>query len=226
MKIIFGVGALAFSMLAFVAPATAADGWYINLSGGATSTSDSDVSVPVIAPIVLSTTQKTGPVVLGAIGKKLSSGISLEGELSYRKNNFDTIKATGTTTVSGVTVTGTGVKVPLSGDVTSLGFMANVAYDFMKDGKIHPYVMAGLGASKIDYNATVSGVSLVNDSDLVLAYQVGAGVNYDVTDKVALGLSYRLFGTSDPSFVGSDGTTKLEAEYLNHSVLAGLTYKF
>ncbi len=212
---------------ASVTPAAAAEDWYVNFSAGGTSTQDSDVNVPLIAPIVLETTQDRGPIVLGAIGKRFPSGLRVEGELSYRKNDFEDIKATGTTTVSGVTITGTNVPVALTGDVTSFGFMANVAYDFMKDDKFHPYVLAGVGGTKISVNdATVGGLLLADDDDFVLAYQIGVGVNYDFTDNMALGISYRFFGASDADLTASDGTTNFDIEYLNHSIMAGLTYKF
>ena len=177
--------------------------------------------------IVLETTQDFGPVVLGAIGKRFSSGWRVEGEISYRNNDFNDIKATGTTTVSGVTITGTNVPVALTGDFTSVGFMANLAYDFMKDGKFHPYVLGGLGGAIISVDdARVAGILLADDDDFVFAGQIGVGVDYDFSDKVALGISYRFFGTSDADLTGSDGTTNFDIEYFNHSVLAGLTYKF
>ena len=212
---------------ASVSPATAAEDWYVNLSAGGTSTQDSDVDVPLISPLVLETTQDLGPVILGAVGKRFPSGLRVEGELSYRKNDFDTIAASGTTTVSGVTITGTNVPVALGGDFSSVGFMANLAYDFMKDGKYHPYVLVGLGGSIISVSdATVGGLLLADDDDFVFTGQIGVGVDYDVTNNMALGISYRFFATSDAELTGSDGTTNFDIEYFNHSVLAGLTYKF
>ena len=112
---------------------------------------------------------------MGAVGKKLSSGFRFEGELSYRTNDFNDITASGTTTVSGVTLTGTNVAVTLDGDVSSFSFMANTAYDFMKDSKYHPYTMSGVGGALVSFNsASVSGVTLVDDEDFVFAYQVSA----------------------------------------------------
>lgn len=213
---------------AFATPATAADGWYVNLSAGGTSTDDSEINIPLVAPLVLESTQDRGPVVLGAIGKWFSSRLRVEGELSYRKNAFNDIKATGTTTVSGVTITGTNVPVALAGDFSSVGFMANLAYDLMNEGKFHPYVLAGLGGVIVSVNdAEVGGLALADDDDFVFAGQIGVGVNYDYSDKVAFGISYRFLGTSDDAaLTGSDGTTNFDIEYSNHSVLAGLTYKF
>jgi OOP family OmpA-OmpF porin len=217
----FALGFVAAIALAMTASqAQAKDGWYGHLSAGVGSTTDTDVDVPSLAPINLETTQGQGPVVLGALGQKYPSGFRIEGEISYRNNGFDDFKASGSATFSGVTYTGTNVPVPISGDISSLGFMTNVAYDFMKGKKIHPYVLAGIGAAKI----SVDSADLADDNDFVFAYQVGAGIKYDVSKKVALGISYRLFGTSDPEF--TDGETDFSMEYLNHSVLFGLTYSF
>lgn len=161
------------------------------------------------------------------MGRRFASGLSLEAEISYRKNDYDDIKATGTTTVSGVTITGTNVPVALNGDVTSLGAMANIAFDFNKDGQFHPFVLGGLGGARVSINdASVSGVLLADDSDFVLAFQAGAGISYDLNDSTSVSLSYRYFRTSNPDFTGSDGSTTFDMEYQSHSALAGLTFKF
>jgi opacity protein-like surface antigen len=222
-KYTFGVLFIALAMTAPIAQAN--DGWYVNLSGGGSFTAASEVDVPAIAPIVGETTQELGPVLLGAIGKEFPSGFRIEGEVSYRDNEFDDIKATGTATISGVTLTGNNVPIELGGEFSSLGFMANIAYDFMKGEKLHPFVLAGIGFAQISVDdAIASSNFLADDNDLVFAYQVGAGIKYDVFEKVDLGISYRLFSTSDPEFTGSDGTTDFSMEYLNHTMLVGLTF--
>lgn len=215
--------AIALVMLAPVVQAK--DGQYFNLSGGLSLTDDSNVDIPSFAPVIFGTTQGYGPVVLGSVGKKFPLGFRIEGEVSYRQNEFDDIKATGTATVSGVTFTGTNVPTALGGNFNSLGFMANVAYDFMKGKNLHPFVLAGIGVAQISVDdAVVGNDPLADDDDLVLAYQVGGGIKYDLSEKIALGISYRLFTTTDPEFIASDRTTAFSMEYLNHSMLLGLTY--
>ena len=105
--------------------------------------------------------------------------------------------------------------------------MGNLAYDFKKGSKFRPYVIGGLGVARVTVNdVTALSTLLVDDDDFVFALQVGAGINYEVSDKFSVGLSYRFFGTSEPDFTGADNTTKLSMENLNHSILAGLTINF
>jgi OmpA-OmpF porin, OOP family len=226
MKILTAIGFLFLSSIVWALPVAAQDNMYFKLSGGVNWMADADYDVPVISPIVLTSTQAMGPVVIGAIGKSFASGLKLEGELSYRSNDYDDIKATGTTTVSGVTLTGTNVPVALTGDVTSISFMGNVVFDFAKDEKFHPFLLAGVGGAQISINDAASGgTAFADDDDFVVAYQLGAGLNYDVSDEMMIGISYRFFGTPNPEFTGSDGSTTFDMEYQSHSILLGITFK-
>jgi OmpA-OmpF porin, OOP family len=226
MKTVTAIGFFILSLMVWATPSTAEDNTYFKLSGGVNWMADADYDVPAISPIVLTSTQSMGPVVIGAIGKSFDSGLKLEGELSYRSNDFDDIKATGTTTVSGVTLTGTNVPVALKGDVTSIGLMGNVVFDFAKDEKFHPFILAGVGGAQVSINdASSGGSALVDDDDFVVAYQFGAGLNYDISDEMMIGISYRYFGTTNPEFTGSDGSTTFDMENQSHSVLLGITFK-
>jgi opacity protein-like surface antigen len=62
-----------------------------------------------------------------------------------------------------------------------------------------------------------------DDSDLVFAYQAGAGVAYEISPTLDLGLSYRFSGSADPTF--DDGVDKFDYESQAHNFLIGLTYR-
>ena len=208
--------------------AQAKNGWYVNLSAGTSFTQDSTADdISGLSGIELDLTSSIGPVAIVAIGRKFNSGWRLEGEYSYRSNDFDEISASGTSTVSGVTITGTGVPVSLDGNLTSHGMMLNAAYDFMKNQKWQPYFLGGVGGALVGIDdSSVGGVALADDDDFVFAYQAGVGVNYHLNNSVSFGLGYRFFGTMNPSFTASDNSTTFDAEYINHSVLVGLTFSF
>lgn len=140
------------SMVAYTPTVALADGWYANLSGGVNFNQDADVDIPVIAPIGVETSQEHGPVVLGALGKKFSSGLRVEGEISYRKNDFNDITISVPATVVGVALSAT---TGLSGDISTLGFMVNLAYDFKKGSKFRPYVIGGLGGARVTVNDVI-----------------------------------------------------------------------
>ena len=62
-----------------------------------------------------------------------------------------------------------------------------------------------------------------DDSDLVFAYQAGAGVAYEISPTLDLGLSYRFSTSADPTF--DDGVDKIDHESQAHNFLIGLTYR-
>jgi outer membrane autotransporter protein len=109
--------------------------------------------------------------------------------------------------------------------------MINVAYDLPKVLELRPYVMAGAGYSSrrisIDPAPTSWGTDGFGTERQGFAWQVGAGVNYDVTDTMSLGLGYRYFeGVAinrevgywhDSAFMVADGD--------NHALIAEMTFK-
>lgn len=97
--------------------------------------------------------------------------------------------------------------------------MANVLYDFMPNGQWHPFVGAGIGWAWLDGDFSGAGSQ---NSDNSFAYQGILGLGYDVSKDVALKAQYRYFATADAD-VGFAGDT---ADYRNHAILVGFTYKF
>ncbi len=151
-------------------------------------------------------------------------GLRVEGEFSYRENDLDSVRI-DTLTVAGVVFTGLGT-FDFEGDTTSYGFMVNGWYDFDTGSDWVPFVGLGLGVAKVKLDITsVAGVAVTYDeSDTVLAYQVGAGLGYRVTPMMTVNLSYRYFATKDPEF--DDGVDKIETEYASHNIMVGLIARF
>ena len=165
----------------------------------------------------------TGYGVSGALGHAWGP-FRLEGEISYRKNDLDQIDVTSLT-VAGVIFTALG-SADLGGDVSSLGFMANGYYDYDTGGPWVPFVGAGIGGARlnVDVTSVAGAVTIYDESDTVFAYQAGTGIGYKFTPTIMATLSYRFFGTSDPTF--DDGVDKIEAEYRSHNIWAGLIVRF
>ena len=89
-----------------------------------------------------------------------------------------------------------------------------------------PYLGAGIGAARITADdLEVSGQPLADDDKVVVAYQLGIGVDFPLTQSLILDLGYRFFGTARPEFTAADGS-KFKTRYLSHSALLGLRFGF
>jgi len=70
--------------------------------------------------------------------------------------------------------------------------MANVYYDFHNWNGWTPYVTTGIGIGWFDYTD-----SYVTGSDHSFIWKLGAGVDYDLTENVQLGLRYTYMDATD-----------------------------
>ena len=125
-------------------------------------------------------------------------------------------------------VTGT---QPVDGAFSMIAFMANVDYDFDTGSRWVPYVGGGLGVATISLDTeSSSGTSLVDDSDTVFAYQVGAGIGYEFPleegHSITVSLDYRYFGTQTPTFTGDVTGAEFDATINGHDVGIGIIYGF
>ena len=160
-----------------------------------------------------------GWMVNGGLGIDLKNNFRIEGEVLYASNSAKAI----TGTLGGAAVN----SGRATGDVSMLGFMANVAYDFVTAYPITPYIFGGAGLAVVSANniSTPGGGTAIDSSDTVFALQAGAGVSTDLTDRVTLDLSYRYFETQEPEFSDSNGIP-VNYEYATHMMLMGVRYKF
>lgn len=198
--------------------ATAADGPYVAVSGGANFLNDSDASEPGATGTFKF---DTGFAFSGAVG--IAQGPwRAELEIIYQENDFDS--ATVTATIFGTTITASG---KLEGDTSSLAFMANGYYDIDTGSPVKPYLGLGVGIARVEINdLRIAGSSLtpVNVDDTVFAFQAIVGASYEINPNLDLTLNYRYFRTVNPEFDSGGVTT--EAEYQNHSLMAGVRYRF
>ena len=216
------MGALLGLLMVLVATSAWADsGFYVGVKGGIDFWSGTETELIEVIdesdPTNTKTTKGTldsdmGPAVMGSVGYALGNGVRLEGEISWRRNAFDKFSGDD------------GSSRDIEGDLQNLAFMLNGAYDFHFDSPITPFVMGGLGVAIVESEITKVGESPTSHSDAndtVFAYQVGAGLSYQVTPKVAFDVSYRFFGTQDLVFDGGGEMTNT-----HHNVLVGLSYSF
>ncbi len=154
--------------------------------------------------------------------------VRIEGELSWLRLGVDSLDFDGTDDSDEDTVDEWG------GRASILGLMANGYYDIDTGTKWVPYIGGGLGAARSNLKLSFTSRDLATetmetgsdkDADWVLAYQIGAGVAYPVSDSVMVQLGYRFFGTSKAKFKWEDDfitKTKLQS----HKIEIGVRYRF
>jgi opacity protein-like surface antigen len=203
---------MVFLLLTALAVPTFAAGPYVGIEGGVVFLSDSTLSGPGGS---LDLEYKTG-FGAGLVGGFDFGTYRLEGEFAYRTNDHDQVSAFG-------------LSAPADGDTSSIALMVNGYYDFrMVSPTIVPYVGVGIGGAQVSAKLGDPGFpSIIDDDDMVFAYQFMAGVGFAVNKQVTIDLGYKYFATADPSFeVIGTGGAKLDSEYKSHNVFAGLRYSF
>jgi opacity protein-like surface antigen len=109
-----------------------------------------------------------------------------------------------------------------SGEVALNNFLVNVILRY-PEGKIHPYVGGGIGASSMYIQNTESiGGVVVNVADEAatgFAWQFLAGVNVDLAPNLSADLTYRYFGTNP-------GFSLIDVDYRTQAVTFGINFHF
>jgi opacity protein-like surface antigen len=161
-------------------------------------------------------------------GFRPRQNVRLEGEVGYRSSKIDDVKVLYINTV------GMGIEGG-KGDITGLSFMANGWYDLYNGQSWSPYFGGGIGAAQVSLNdflivtypivpnPPMTERVLVDDKAWQFAYQVGAGLGYELKESIVIDLSYRYFATLDPKFTDAGGN-ELEANYSHHNVQIAITY--
>jgi opacity protein-like surface antigen len=118
----------------------------------------------------------------------------------------------------------------LSADIKVQTMMLNAYYDFRNSTKFIPYVGAGLGLAFIGIDGEITdvntGLSLEDsDSQTSMAWQVGAGVAYPITENLLADLGYRYvnFGEAE---LNADFNTDFDTDLSGHEFVLGLRYNF
>jgi len=159
----------------------------------------------------------TGLAVDLALGYRVGP-MRMEGEIGYQKSEVDDVTAGGISLKS--------LGLPFSADMKATSFMLNGYYDFHNSSALTPYITAGLGMAKVKVSANAPDLGIAySDSDIVFAYQFGAGLEYAVNKNVSLDARYRYFAISDPSFP-HPSLGDIDTEFASHNLMLGARIKF
>ena len=149
--------------------------WYAALEGGAEIGGGEVASVILAAPLCgglgigpcgPDTSLDTGWAAIGTIGVRVAPNVRLEGEVGYRSQ-----------TLGGLN------------DLTQTTLMANALYDIPLSEELTLSLGGGLGYDWVDTGSGNRGPFAGDDS--AFAYQLIAGLAYELSDNVELMLSYR-----------------------------------
>jgi opacity protein-like surface antigen len=224
MRISFFVKVAAISVItsgsAFAADPTleapAPQRFYLAIAAGGSFLPDQDW---VYLDQTHSNSYEIGPAVQGAFGVYLPANFRAEVEASYRQNEQ-----------SEEHLASSGGLFHTHGNISATSVMANLLYDHSL-GRFGIYGGLGIGWTRINVNTAWDDGNFVfaHGTDDRFAYQVKAGLTYDLTESVKVVTEYAFLGTTGDTmnvFNSGAGNTVISAPYNIHSVTLGLRLSF
>jgi len=134
----------------------------------------------------------------GSLGFRLSPQWRIGGELSYSAKGNDG-----------------------GGETESRLALVNLYYDIdVGSSRFQPFLSIGAGLASADfYRGGIDGLGIATSTDTAGIWQAGAGMNYQISDDVALSGGYRHLGFSDSAggIVSKDDGS--------HELRVGVTWK-
>jgi len=192
-----------------VAPAAEAGDWYVSLFAGGVWTPEAGGDAYGWGYDV---TTDPGYALGITVGTKLFDALRLEVELSGTHNGINELDSEYYGDYS-----------PFDGSVNALYLLGNAWYDFDVGGGFTPYLGGGVGVAGVtvdlaDWDWKFDGTGF--------AYQLGAGVKFDVSDSIAVDVGYR-FKAVPGLTVSDDSDYEItDIDLTSHVLQAGLTFKF
>ena len=159
-----------------------------------------------------------------AIGQQFHARGRIEFEGAYRENDFEFFGESQFT--NGLLTSN--VLEAATGSLETTTIMANYLYDFTPRclNRFHLYGGGGIGGLHIEGNAVTATRNLVID-DETFVYQIIAGVNRTVTQRVDLFTEYRYTGsTSINVFDTVAGATEGSFDFSTNNLFFGLRYRW
>jgi opacity protein-like surface antigen len=202
-------------------PEPAGPSWYVSIFGGWSLPDDLDVDFdgPYSTEFSASIDLDGGFMAGIAAGGRFTPWLRADGELSGHWHDFSDDE---------VLETSGGYAYNLEGDVNALFVLANLWVDIPVGEVIRPYIGGGAGMGRLDADfSTTAGASVVDDSDWGFAYQLGAGIAFDLTPNMVVDVGYRFKAIDTELEVNTEPTTSdTDADYRSHNVLLGLRFEF
>lgn len=196
------------------AAAAQIDGWYLGLEGGGNWVGD---WVHANNGTARTSTFETGWIGLATVGYGWNR-LRIEFEAGYRDNDLESY------------LSNLGVPIPGSaGTLWEATAMANVLYDLSLTDRLSVSIGAGAGGDFSNTQLTLTGLGTAEDDDWDFAYQGIAGVNYMMTRRAQLFLSYRYLRAVEPEYtivfpIGPSTRVLSGDDYEKHAATIGIRY--
>ncbi|MGH8539331.1 MAG: OmpA family protein [Stenotrophobium sp.] len=142
------------------------------------------------------------------VGYAFENGLRPEINLTYAKNDIKTITLGSVSSSS-------------SASLDAARIMGNLWYDLGAGNRVVPYLGGGVGEQHSRYSN-----SGFDASDNTFTWQVGAGINFWLTNSAALSLDYRYVDAKPPKFGPDANNTTLKTRYHADQIGLGLKYFF
>lgn len=159
-------------------------------------------------------------VYLGGSGGYDFGLVRLEGELSYRYSEINTIAEQGGTTYRNV-----------DGNLGVFAMMFNGFFDLHNASPVTPYLGGGIGFATLHLSNTYGRDNLGkfifygSGDDTVFAYQGGAGIEIAINRQLSMDLGYRYFAADDAEF-DSHNNIFSSMKFKSHNAAVGIRVKF
>src|SRR5207248_3187308 len=149
--------------------------------------------------------------------------VRIEGEFDYANNSADTLENPRREISTDLFRRDDSLR----GSTTGMTFLGNMIYDFSVPGLsgygVTPHVLGGIGVGRISTDLKWGDRTIVNSSEWNFAYQLGAGVRYQVMPNWSLDLDYRYRGIIDTTL--RNDFEKITVPYRSHNFVASLTWQ-
>lgn len=187
-----------------------------SLFGATDPTVDPRCLAPGSQPDSLEAEFGAGPAASIALGTWFGQRWRSEVDLGYHRQSLD---AVGTDAVSTDDV---------GGEIVVAKLALNFWYRLGGYARVQPYLGGGAGLVRVDWrDVTIDGQSLTDDRDEGLLLQLGAGLGFPLTDRLAASVDYRLQWADDLTFEYIPfGDDSFELELGAHLLTLGLSYRF
>lgn len=186
-------------------------GFYLQVGAGVNIPETADLT-PAGEPTSSNYDLDAGFAATGSAGYEFGNGFRTELELGYRGSS------------DGELADGTANDGPGANVSTGLA-MINAIYELPTGGRIRPYIGAGIGIVRTNYNGTepLTGV-LIDDADSALGLQAIIGVSIEASQAVDVFIDYRYLRSGKLNLVSND-LERVEVKNRHHAFMAGMKYR-
>jgi opacity protein-like surface antigen len=218
-----------------VAPEPMGLGWYVSIFGGWSMADDEEITAADTLGNVLNAEIELDDGFMAgvALGAHFNEWLRAEVEVSGHWHD-----AKGDAVLTTTAVIPDTIPFDLDGDENALFVLANLWIDLPLDEVIRPYIGGGIGFGRLDLDLSMTDTvgnsyTLIDDSDRGFAYQLGAGVAFDLTENIAVDVGYRYKRINNADlelnadiFTGDLEEDETEKDYKSHNILLGLRLGF